>query len=364
MDINMIADHARALTFTIAEGIYPANEGRGYLLRRILRRALTRLHLFGVDRPFISGLVETVTALMKDGYPELEARRGDVSRIIRSEEESFFRTLEDGRGRFESIVAEIKSEGGEVIDGERAFVLYDTYGLPFELTVALAGREGLSVDGEGFEQAMEQQRRRAQKGSSFRAGEAEVVRMVQVSEGESSVFTGYEGLEGTGVIRGYRVTGDGGDGDDGTSGRSGGAWELVTDRTPFYATSGGQAADRGRITVSGTVLEVKDVFKRGGDTVHLVQPPAGVTAEGLLEAGHEARLEVDGEWRLATACNHTATHLLHTALRRVVGEHVRQAGSLVDGERLRFDFNHYQAVTTEERHEIERLVNGWVRELL
>ncbi|MCK4538025.1 MAG: alanine--tRNA ligase [Candidatus Krumholzibacteria bacterium] len=365
MDINMIADHIRALTFTLSEGIYPSNEGRGYLLRRILRRALTRLHLFGIDSPFLTGLVSVVAGVMSDSYPELERRRADVERIIRSEEESFFRTLEDGKSRFESIVTAVRDEGGSVIDGKKAFILYDTFGFPLELTTALAGKEGFSVDEKGFEEAMKLQRKRAQENSSFSAGGTGIVSMNSVTEGESSVFDGYDGLTGEGVLRSYRVVDRDERKDVNWADRSGSALELVFDKTPFYATSGGQMADRGKVTISGDQMIVRDVFKRGGDVVHLVEPgDTSSDLEALASGSERALLEVDGEWRLATACNHTATHLLHAALRQVVGEHVAQAGSSVDGERLRFDFNHFQAVRSEEKRQIEDLVNGWVRDLL
>lgn len=365
MDINMIADHVRALVFTVGDGIYPSNEGRGYLLRRILRRALTRLHIFGVDGPFLCRLVGTVVSAMKDGYPELDGMQDEVTRIINAEEESFFRTIRDGKGRFASIVGEVRAAGSKVIDGGKAFTLYDTYGFPLDLTVALAESEGLEVDTEGFEDAMEEQRRRAQDGSSFEDGGAEMVTMIQVTEGESSIFTGYEKTEGSSTVRSYRAVKKSERKDIEWSDPGGDAWELVFANTPFYATSGGQMADRGSVEIRGEAFEVRDVFKRGGDIVHLVEAASGKSGlEGKLGPEVSAGLKVDREWRMATACNHTATHLLHAALRKVVGQHVKQAGSLVDGERLRFDFNHFQAVTPEEKTEIENIVNRWVREAL
>ncbi len=365
LDINMIADHVRALTFTIAEGIYPSNEGRGYILRRILRRALTRLHLFGIGEPFLSGLVDVVAGVMSDGYPELPGKSGNIARIIKAEEESFFRTLEDGRGRFASIVSEVKNAGGDSIDGEMAFLLYDTYGLPLELTVALASHEGLKVDDDGFTKAMERQRRRAQEKSGFTAGGAEIARMVPLSKGESSVFTGYEFVSGEGGLRSYRAVLKSERQDIAWLDGAGSALELVVDKTPFYAASGGQAADRGWIEISGKRFAVRDVFKRGGETIHLVESPDGHGGpEDVLQPGTRASLHVDGKWRLATACNHTATHLLHAALRQVVGSHVAQAGSMVDGERLRFDFNHFQALTAGQKRDIEEKVNGWARDSL
>ena len=365
LGVNMIADHVRALTFTISEGIYPSNEGRGYILRRILRRALTRLHTFGVDRPVMHHMVGTVARVMEDDYPELTERAPDTAMIIRAEEESFFRTLTEGRGRFHAIAEEIRAAGSGRIDGERVFLLYDTYGLPIELTRALAAEEGIDVDEEGFERAMEEQRRRAQQSSSFDAGAQSIVPMTTVSEGESSIFTGYERVGGEATVRKYRVFERSERPDLGWSAPAGAAAEIVFDRTPFYATSGGQAADEGHIEIDGMRMPIRDVLKRGGEIVHVVEAPAGAGSLGeLLGSGRPVRLQVDDEARQATAANHTATHLLHAALREIVGSHVAQAGSLVDDQRLRFDFNHFQAVTPEQRRLIEERVNRWVRESL
>ncbi|MBN1885192.1 MAG: alanine--tRNA ligase [Candidatus Krumholzibacteriota bacterium] len=364
MALNMVADHARALTFTIAEGVYPSNEGRGYLLRRLLRRAITRFYSFGVAEPFLYEIVATVTAVMAEDYPELVERENDVAMIVRAEEESFFRTLEEGRGRFAAIVEEIGSGGSGKIDGERAFLLYDTYGLPIELTRAMAAERGLGVDEEGFERAMEEQRRRAQEGSAFSGGGAQQVTMTEVSEGESSIFVGYERMEGEAAVRRFRLVEKSSRPDVDWENESGPAAEVVIDRTPFYATSGGQAADRGSIDVDGRPFVVRDVFKRGGEIVHLVEPPAGADAGAELAAAAAVAVKIDDERRMDTARNHTATHLLHAALREIVGRHVKQAGSLVDDERLRFDFNHFQAVGHGERRRIEERVNELVREAI
>ncbi|MBN2184059.1 MAG: alanine--tRNA ligase [Candidatus Krumholzibacteriota bacterium] len=365
LDINMIADHIRALTFTIAEGIYPSNEGRGYLLRRILRRALTRLHLFGVESAFMYGIVGVIVEVMKDGYPELKEREADIERMIRSEENNFFRTLEDGRGRFSSIIDEVKEEGSDKIDGERAFVLYDTYGFPLELTVALAGKEGMSVDEAGFSAAMKRQRERAQQSSSFSAEDPASITMTVVSEGASSIFSGYEKNEDESEIRSYRKIGKMEREDVKWSASSGDAWEVIFETTPFYASSGGQMADRGSIEIAGNLFSVRDVFKRGGETVHLLESDGtGSDLVKILEKENKAKLKIDRAWRLRTASNHTATHLLHAALRKIVGKHITQAGSSVDGDRLRFDFNHFQALTSGEIRQIEKNVNGWITEAL
>jgi alanyl-tRNA synthetase len=363
MGINMVADHARALTFTVSEGIYPSNEGRGYLVRRLLRRALTRFCSYGITEPFLYRLVDVVVNVMKDDYPELEERRSDVAAIVRGEEESFFRTLEDGRARFVSIVREAKEANATALDGEKAFLLHDTYGFPLELTKTLASAEGLTVDENGFEAAMEDQRLRAQKGSSFAGGGQELISMNVLTEGESSRFVGYERLGGEAIARSWRLIERSSLSEVNWSDPEGYALEIILDETPFYATSGGQVADEGWIEISGMRLRVKDVFSRGGEIVHLVESPwREEEARHRLLNSQGVRLQVDDERRLAVARNHTATHLLHAALREIVGRHVAQAGSLVDGERLRFDFNHFRGLERDTLRRIEDRVNGWIRD--
>ncbi|MDD4856729.1 MAG: alanine--tRNA ligase [Candidatus Krumholzibacteria bacterium] len=365
MGINMVADHARALTFTVAEGIYPSNEGRGYLVRRLLRRALTKFYSYGIAEPFLYRLVDVVVNTMKIDYPELEERRDDVAAIVRGEEESFFRTLEDGKARFVSIVREAGEANAAVIDGERAFLLHDTYGFPLELTKTLAAAEGLTVDEDGFEAAMEEQRRRAHEGSSFAGEGQEMISMNVLAEGESSRFVGYERLGGEAIVRSWRLIERSSLGDVEWSDPEGYALELILDETPFYATSGGQVADGGWIEIAGRRLRIMDVFKRGGEIVHLVESPwREEDVRHKLTNNQGVRLQVEDERRLAVARNHTATHLLHAALREIVGRHVAQAGSLVGGERLRFDFNHYQGVEHDALRRIEDRVNGWIRDCL
>ena len=363
MGINMVADHARALTFTISEGIYPSNEGRGYLVRRLLRRAITRFYSYGITEPFLHRLVDVVVDTMKIDYPELEERRRETAMIVRGEEESFFRTLEDGKARFVSIVREAKETGASVLDGDKVFLLHDTYGFPLDLTKTLAAAEGLAVDEKSFEEAMEGQRRRAQEGSSFAGAGQEIIEMNEISEGTSSAFVGYESLGGEAIVRSWRLIECSSRGDVEWSDPEGSALEFILDETPFYATSGGQVADEGWIEIAGKRLEIRDVFKRGGEVVHLVESPwREEDVRGKLLNDQRVRVQVDDERRLAIARNHTATHLLHAALREIVGRHVAQAGSLVDGERLRFDFNHFQSVPREALRAIEDRVNGWVRD--
>ena len=365
MGLNMIADHARALTFTISEGIYPSNEGRGYLLRRLLRRALTRFHSYGIEKPSLYRLVDLVVDIMKEDYPELVDRRAETAKIIKAEEKAFFRTLEDGKARFRAIIDETKNAGRERIEGEKVFVLYDTFGFPVELTRSLAAAEDLDIDEDGFEVRMEEQRRRAQEGSAFAEREQKLVEMTEVASGPNSRFTGYERLGGDAAIVKFRLLEK--------SGREDIEWkhpgvvavEVVLDSTPFYAVSGGQVADSGWIEMDGARYDVADVFKRGVEIVHLLEPhSAGMKLEKTLGKGPKVRVQIDDNRRLSVARNHTATHLLHAALRSVIGKHVTQAGSLVDSERLRFDFSHFEQVSREERSEIERVVNGWVRDAI
>ena len=365
MSLNMIADHARALTFTISEGIYPSNEGRGYLLRRLLRRALTRFYSFGIEEPFIHSLVDVVAGIMKEEYPEVDERKGETKKIIEAEERAFFRTLEEGKSRFESMVDGLKADGAGVIDGEKAFVLYDTYGFPIELTMELASERGLAVDEKGFEEQMEEQRSRAQAGSSFAEEGGEPVEMEVLGEGPTSDFTGYESVGHDAKVMKYRILDKSERDDIDWRDGDGAAVELVLDKTPFYATSGGQSADRGWIEADATKHPVVDVFRRGGEIVHLLEPAvdAGMF-EKSLKKDASVRAVIDDEERLSIARNHTATHLLHAALRRVVGSHVSQAGSLVDRRRLRFDFNHFEGISNEDLIEIERIVNGWIMEAL
>lgn len=365
MDVNMAADHARALVFTISEGIYPANEGRGYLVRRLLRRALTRFYTFGVDKPFLNNLVDVIVEIMKVAYPEIEARRRDTAMIIRSEEENFYRTLETGKTRFESMIEEVKGSGRREVRGDQVFLMYDTFGLPLELTRALAAEAGLTIDEEGLAKEIEEQRRRAQEQSGFDAGEQEIVSMIEVTGGESSVFTGYESVGGEVSIRRYRSVEKSARGEVRWDDPTGRAFELVLDRSPFYATSGGQVADAGWMDLGGHRLSVRHVFKRGGEIVHLVDSSEPEeTVEKLINREKKVTVQVDDARRLAIARNHTATHLLHAALREIVGRHVTQAGSLVDEERLRFDFNHFQAVSPEARRRITERVNGWIRDAI
>ncbi|MGE5527841.1 MAG: alanine--tRNA ligase [Patescibacteria group bacterium] len=332
-----IADHLRTLAFAIADGALPSNEGRGYVLRRILRRAARFGRRLGQDQPFLYRLVPDLGCVMGGAYPELIARGEHCANVIRAEEEGFGRTLDRGIELFEEIAADLAKTGGKTIPGAEAFKLYDTYGFPLDLTQLMAREKGLAVDTEGFERAMREQRERARAAGRF--GQAEIV-WRELAECGETAFTGYESLEEKSRL--VRV----GESDD--------QYHLVFDRTPFYAESGGQAGDTGCLEVDGRILTVADTRKAGNYVVHLV----GREAE--LPSGTVWTLKVDRERRRRTAANHTATHLLQAALRQVLGGHVNQSGSHVTPERLRFDFTHFEKVTPAQLAKVEKLVNGWI----
>ncbi len=352
--VRIVADHARALAFAIAGGVVPGNEGRGYVIRRVLRRAARRGRELGIAAPFLYRIAETVIRHYGAIYPELEGMKEAILRITQSEEERFARTLDSGMERFQAIVAERRAGGAAELSGADIFQLYDTYGFPVDLTAEMASEEGLTVDRPGFETAMTEQRERARRAHRFHAVAAEGAGgpWTEVTDGPDSEFRGYETLILEATVRRYRETAEG--------------IEVVLDETPFYAESGGQVGDQGTIEGDGFRIQV-------ADTVAAVSGPDGETVKshvhrGRFLAGGPADLvrarvtaRVDPHLRGATMRNHTATHLLHAALRAVLGTHVQQAGSLVSSTHLRFDFTHFAAVTPAERTAIEELVN---REIL
>ena len=343
--LRVIADHIRSAAFLITDGVTPGNEGRGYVLRRIMRRAIRHGYQLGCTAPFFHRLVSPLVAEMGAAYPELVAAREHVERIILLEEERFAETLEHGLRLLDEAIAGLADVR---IPGETVFKLYDTYGFPTDLTADIARERGLTLDMDGFEQAMAQQRERARAASHF-GGAATLEIDVQ---GETE-FCGYERLqEEATVVAIYSADGSR---DQLAAGEEG---LVVLDLTPFYAESGGQVGDRGWLVGEGGRFEVLDAQKKGeGAVCHL-----GRVGEGVLAVGDRVDARVDAERRRATALNHSATHLLHAALRQVLGEHVQQKGSLVGPERLRFDFSHYEAVSREQLLEIERMVNREVRE--
>ncbi|HHJ14422.1 MAG TPA: alanine--tRNA ligase [Gammaproteobacteria bacterium] len=341
--LRVIADHIRACAFLVVDGVMPSNEGRGYVLRRIIRRAIRHGHKLGQDQPFFHRLVGPLTEEMGGAYPELVKARPQVEKVLAQEEERFAETLEHGMKILEEAIAGLS---GREIPGETVFRLYDTYGFPVDLTNDIARERGLRLDMAGFEAAMEAQRARARAASSFG-----VVDAGGVDIDVSTEFTGYDSLNDR-----ARVTALFRDGEPAEALAEGEAGMLVLDHTPFYAESGGQVGDRGLIRGDAGEFEVTDTRKQGEAIVHL-----GRMKRGRLPNGAQVDALVDRARREATRLNHTATHLLHAALRQVLGDHVQQKGSLVAPERLRFDFSHFQPVTPEELARIEYLVNAQIR---
>ena len=341
--LKVIADHIRATSFLISDGVQPSNEGRGYVLRRIMRRAIRHGFMLGQRKPFFYRLVAALDREMGAAYPELTAQRAHIERVILQEEERFAETLTQGMALLDGAIAGLR---GREIPGETVFKLYDTYGFPVDLTNDIAREKGLTLDEAGFEAAMEAQRTRARAASKFGVD----LRADVTVEGETR-FTGYEHESGKGrvvaLIRGKQSVAELQAGDDG---------QVVLDATPFYAESGGQVGDRGTLAAQGVRFTVADTQKLGKAHVHV-----GRVEAGTLKMGDTVEAVVDHARRQATRLNHTATHLLHAALRKVLGTHVTQKGSLVSPERLRFDFAHHAAVTPDELREIERLVNAEVR---
>ncbi len=342
--LRVIADHIRSCAFLIVDGVLPSNEGRGYVLRRIIRRAIRHGYQLGIREPFFHRLVGALCEVMGEAYPELVGNRAHVERVLQKEEERFAETLEQGMRILEEDLAGLE---GTVIPGATVFKLYDTYGFPSDLTADIARERGLSIDAQGFDAAMEAQRARARSASQFAADYSAGVRL----EG-ATCFTGYDRLEGeAGIVALLR------DGELVEQLEAGEAGQVILDETPFYAESGGQIGDRGRIESTSARFEVEDTRKQGGEVfVH-----AGTVTEGLLHKGDRVSALVDGARRQATVLNHSGTHLLHAALRQVLGSHVQQKGSLVEPERLRFDFSHYEPVTPAQLQTIETLVNEQIR---
>ena len=353
--LRVLADHVRCLTFSISDGIMPSNEGRGYVLRRVLRRGARYGSKVGMKEPFIYRGVDKVIEVMGDAYPELVEKQELVIRIILSEEERFQRTLEQGLDMLDSVMSRLKTQGGSVIPGKEAFDLYDTFGFPLDLTQNVAEEQDFTVDEDGFQKAMEEQRERgraawqAASGGIFQTGVYNEI----LKEYGATEFQGYEQLsldaQVIAIVKDDELLSSAGEGDE---------VEIVLDSTPFYGEVGGQIGDTGWICKDGTKLQVTD-------SVH---PIPDITAhkckvlEGSIAPGDSVEVEVDIERRQRIASNHTATHILQSALREVLGAHVAQSGSLVAPDRLRFDFNHFEAVSPEDLKEIERLANKRIRQ--
>lgn len=351
--IRVIADHIRSAVFSIADGVMPSNVGRGYVLRRLIRNSVVKARKIGVDKPFMTEIVPVVAEIMGGVYHELIDRRTYIEKLLGSEEEKFRSTLQSGLQRLEDHISAAEASPGKRLDGEAAFTLYDTYGFPLELTREIAAEKGISVDEEGFAAAMEEQRRRAKEASDFgsvmAAGSGSVLVELEKTV-EPTEFVGYETTESSAVVlailKGGELASSAEEGDD---------VEIVLDRTPFYAESGGQVGDTGEILSDGVSIAVRDTAKTSKFFFH-----RGKVAKGSVSVGDTVRAVVDAQRRMAIARNHTATHLLHAALHKVLGEHALQKGSVVEPDRLRFDFSHFQAVTPEELRAIEDEVNSMI----
>lgn len=349
ISIRVITDHTRSVTFMISDGIMPSNEGRGYVLRRLLRRACRHGRLLGIEGSFIPELAQTVIEGSKDGYPELEEKKDFILKVIAKEEDQFNKTIDQGLGILAEMTAKMEAEQTTTLSGADAFKLYDTYGFPIDLTKEILEEKGMQVDEEGFHASMEVQRKtaRAARGETNYMG-ADVTVYESIDPSITSTFVGYENLAWKSPIT--VLTSDTeivealSDGQRGT---------VFVEETPFYATSGGQEADTGIIRTAEGEFKVEDTVKLlGGKIGHV-----GVVIKGMIKTGDQAELCVNAEKRALSARNHSATHLLQKALRTVLGTHVEQAGSSVNEDRLRFDFSHFSAMTAEELQKVEEIVN-------
>lgn len=341
--LRVIADHIRSCAFLVIDGVLPSNEGRGYVLRRIMRRAIRHGYKLGLKELFFYKLVAPLAREMGDAYPELNRKRDQVEKVLRLEEERFAETLEQGMRILEQDLSRLS---GTVIPGDVAFKLYDTYGFPADLTADIARERGLSVDMAGFEREMEAQRDRARAASQFGAAYA-----APIGSTTGTCFTGYSKLIDSGHVTAIFAKSGAVDvlnkGDEG---------QVVLDTTPFYGESGGQVGDRGLLEWAGGEFQVSDTQKQGDVVLHI-----GKVTSGSLKVGDAVEARVNSAARQATAINHSATHLLHAALRKLLGEHVTQKGSLVDSSRLRFDFSHFEPITREQLTAIEDMVNAQIR---
>jgi len=337
--LRVVADHIRSCAFLISDGVMPSNEGRGFVLRRIIRRAARHGNKLGAKGPFFYKLTSALVDLMGEAYPQLVSSQKQIERVLLQEEEQFVKTLDKGLRLLEQDIAELE---GDVIPGETIFTLYDTYGFPVDLTNDIARERGLTLDYEGYERAMESQRERARAASKFGID----YNATGLSIDGKTEFTGYDQIDGHERIRAVIVNGEM------KNAEAGDEAVVVLERTPFYAESGGQIGDTGLLTWSGGRFKVTDTRKDGDNHLHV-----GTLIEGELFEGLEVDARIDHARRERIRRNHSATHLLHAALRKVLGEHVGQKGSLVDPDKLRFDFSHFEAVTPEQLKEIERQVN-------
>jgi alanyl-tRNA synthetase len=341
--LRVIADHIRSCSFLISDGVMPSNEGRGYVLRRIIRRAIRHGNQLGQKQPFFHSLVKALAQVMGDAYPELIKNQAHIERILLQEEEQFEKTLDKGMAVLEEALSKLS---GSEIPGQIVFTLYDTYGFPLDLTNDIARERGLTIDIAGYDKSMNEQRARARAAGAFKVDYTAAGVNLPATE-----FLGYSSLAEHGkivaLLKGGAAVEHLSEGDDGV---------VVLDRTPFYGESGGQTGDSGYLETGSCRIEVQDCQKQGDTHLHIVH-----VLQGKVGVGDKVTAKVDSGVRQATALNHSATHLLHAALRKVLGEHVTQKGSLVDSERLRFDFSHFEAIKPEQLKAIETLVNDQIR---
>ncbi|MCM1185393.1 MAG: alanine--tRNA ligase [Lachnoclostridium sp.] len=356
VSIRLITDHIRSSTFMISDGILPSNEGRGYVLRRLIRRAARHGRLLGVDGKFLADLSRTVIHECKDGYPELEEKKDFILNVLTQEEDKFDKTIDQGLGILGEMEEEMKASGVKELSGENVFKLYDTYGFPVDLTEEILAEKGFGIDQAGFDICMKEQKekaRKARKVTNYMGADATIYESIDVNI--TSKFVGYDRLEHESKVT--VLTTDTELVDALTDGQVG---TIIVDETPFYATMGGQNADVGVITTKDGSFEVKDTIKLlGGKIGHV-----GTVTSGMIKVGDMVTLTVDAANRADTCKNHSATHLLQKALREVLGTHVEQSGSYVDGERLRFDFSHFAPMTQDELSKVEALVNEKISENL
>lgn len=354
VSIRLITDHIRSATFMISDGINASNEGRGYVLRRLIRRAARHIRMLGIADHFMPILAETVIECSKDAYPELEEKKAMILKTLSDEESRFYKTLDQGMKILAEMIAKTKAEGKTVLSGSDAFRLYDTYGFPLDLTTDVLEDEGMTADEEGFAAEMQKQRetaRAARKTTNYMGADATVYEELPLLP--ETVFTGYEKTSDKSAILAMtteeEVVQTLAEGDVGT---------IITEKTPFYATKGGQEADKGLIYTADAEFEVRDVINLANGVVGHI----GVVTKGQFVVGNEVDLAIDEGLRSSTAKNHSATHLLQAALRMVLGDHVEQKGSFVNGERLRFDFSHFEAMTADEIRQVETIVNEKIAE--
>ena len=356
VSIRLITDHIRSATFMISDGIMPSNEGRGYVLRRLIRRAARHGRLLGIEGKFLAKLSETVIEGSKDGYPELEEKKEFIFKVLNQEEDKFNKTIDQGLSILAQLEEEMKAAGEKTLSGENAFKLYDTYGFPLDLTKEILEEKGFAIDEDGFKACMEEQRtkaRSAREVTNYMGADATVYD--EIDAAVTSEFTGYDRLTDESKVT--VLTTDAEIVEALTDGQVG---TIFTEKTPFYATMGGQEGDKGIITFGDAQFQVEDTIKLlGGKIGHV-----GRMTKGMIKTGDVVTLKVDAAGRAGTSKNHSATHLLQKALKTVLGSHVEQKGSLVTPDRLRFDFAHFQPMTAEEIAEVEKLVNEKIQEAL